>query len=126
MIRPLNILVAEDEKSVAMAVKFALQSEGHDVSVAADGEMALAKISAEPEAVDLVITDNNMPRMTGVELVRRLRGTAFKGKILVLSAHLSHQNRAVYNALGVDAMVPKPFDVYSLRKIVGDLAASFT
>lgn len=125
MVRQLNIVLAEDEKSVAFAVTFALQSEGHSVSVAGDGELALAKISANPEAVDLVITDNNMPRMAGLELVRRLRETAFKGKILVLSAHLSHQNRVAYDALAVDAMIPKPFDVHSLRRTVNDLAESY-
>ena len=124
MTRPLKILLAEDEKAVAFSVKFALESQGHSVSTVSDGEQAFARISANSEAVDLLITDNNMPRMTGLELVRRLRAAAFSGKILILSAHLSHQNRAIYHALGVDGMISKPFDVHALRKTVSDLAES--
>src|SRR6202521_1069893 len=65
---------------------------------------------------------NNMPRMTGLELVRRLRDAAFSGKILVLSAHLSAENRAAYDALGVDGMIPKPFDLHQLRALIRQIA----
>jgi DNA-binding response OmpR family regulator len=123
----MNILLAEDEKSVALAVTFALKRDGHKVEVATDGEQALAKLAADdPEAIDLLITDNNMPRMSGLELVRRLRETSFRGKILVLSAHLTPQNCEAYESLGVDSMMPKPFDLHALRKTVDSLAESFT
>src|SRR5438552_15605101 len=91
---PLNILLAEDEHSVAFAISFALKCDGHKIEIVNDGEAALANLIVEPRAFDLLITDNNMPRMTGVELVRRLRETAFRGKALVLSAQLSVENRA--------------------------------
>lgn len=119
---PLNILLAEDERSVAFSISFALKSDGHKIEIVSDGEQALAKLIAEPGAFDLLITDNNMPRMTGVELVRRLRDTAFHGKILVLSAHLSRENRAAFNALRVDGMMPKPFDLYQLRALIRQIA----
>jgi DNA-binding response OmpR family regulator len=119
---PLNILLAEDERSVAFSISFALKADGHRIEIATDGEQALAKLTADPDAFDLLITDNNMPRMTGVELVRRLRETGFSGKILVLSAHLSAENRAAYNALRVDGMIPKPFDLYQLRTVVRAMA----
>ncbi len=115
---PLNILLAEDERSVAFSISFALKADGHKIEIVTDGEQALAKLNAEPGAFDLLITDNNMPRMTGVELVRRLRDTAFGGKILVLSAHLSPENRAAYEALRVDGMMPKPFDLFQLRALI--------
>lgn len=115
---PLNILLAEDEPSVAFSISFALKSDGHKIEVVSDGEQALAELTAEPDAFDLLITDNNMPRMTGVELVRRLRDASYGGKILVLSAHLSRENRAAYDALGVDGMMPKPFDLHRLRALI--------
>ena len=87
-----------------------------------DGEEALATLILEPRTFDLLITDNNMPRMTGVELVRRLRDASFSGKILVLSAHLSAENRAAYDALGVDGMIPKPFDLHQLRALIRQIA----
>jgi len=119
---PLNILLAEDERSVAFSISFALKLDGHKVEIVNDGEAALARLMVEPRASDLVITDNNMPRMTGVELVRRLRDGSFHGKILVLSAHLSAENRAAYDALGVDGMIPKPFDLHQLRAVIRQIA----
>lgn len=115
---PLNILLAEDERSVAFSISFALKSDGHKIEIVTDGQQALARLIADPDAFDLLITDNNMPRMTGVELVRHLRNASYGGKILVLSAHLSLENRAAYEALGVDGMMPKPFDLHRLRDLI--------
>jgi DNA-binding response OmpR family regulator len=119
---PLNILLAEDEPSVAFSVSFALKADGHKIEIATDGEQALSKLTAEPGVFDLLITDNNMPRMTGAELVSRLRKTSFSGKIFVLSAHLSAENRAAYSALRVDGMIPKPFDIHQLRNVIKGIA----
>jgi DNA-binding response OmpR family regulator len=114
----LNILVAEDERSVAFSISFALKADGHKIEIVSDGEEALSELTRKPGAFDLLITDHNMPRLNGVGLVKRLRDTAFQGKIVVLSAHLSAENRAAYLVLGVDMMVPKPFDVHQLRSAV--------
>lgn len=62
-----------------------------------------------------------MPRLGGLELVRRLRGAGYQGKVIVLSAHLSQHSRTLYDSLGVEAMLPKPFDVDALRKTIGEL-----
>ena len=118
----LNILLAEDERSVAFSIVFALKCDGHKVQVVADGAQAVASVSVEPDAFDLLITDHSMPGMTGIELVQRLRQESFRGKIMVLSAHLSAENRAAYDALAVDAMVSKPFDVHELRATITRLA----
>lgn len=120
---PLNILLAEDERSVAFSISFALKADGHRIEVVSDGEEALAELTRKPAAFDLLITDHSMPRMNGVEFVKRLRDTAFAGKIVVLSAHLSVENRAAYLALGVDMMVPKPFDVHLLRAAIRQIGS---
>jgi CheY-like chemotaxis protein len=112
--------VADDESSVASSILWALKPLGHKIEMVTDGEQALAKLASGP-AVDLLITDHSMPRMSGLELVRRVRGTAYRGKVVVLSAHLSPQDRAAYDSLGVDTMMPKPFDVSALRKVIDDL-----
>jgi len=118
---PLNILLAEDERSVAFSISFALKADGHSIEIVSDGEEALSELTRKPGAFDLLITDHSMPRMNGVELVKRLRDTAFRGKIAVLSAHLSAENVAVYAALGVDMLIPKPFDVYLLRAAIREI-----
>jgi two-component system response regulator QseB len=127
---PLNILLAEDEPSVAFSVSFALKADGHKIEIVPDGTQALFELSFKPGAFDLLITDHTMPRMNGVELVKRVRDSAFKGKVVVLSAHLSAENRAAYVALGVDLLIPKPFDVHALRaairRLCGDETATRT
>ena len=120
---PLNILLAEDERSVAFSISFALKGDGHKIEIVSDGEEALSELTRKPGAFDLLITDHSMQRLNGVELVKRLRDTAFTGKIVVLSAHLSAENRAAYLALGVDMMIPKPFDVHELRAAIRRLGA---
>jgi DNA-binding response OmpR family regulator len=114
----LNILLAEDERSVALSISFALKPDGHRIEMVTDGEQALAEVIGKPGAFDLLITDHSMPRMNGVELVTRLREAGFRGRILVLSAHLSPENRAAYEALGVDGLLRKPFDLFQLRDLI--------
>jgi two-component system catabolic regulation response regulator CreB len=122
MAPPLNILLAEDERAVAFSIVFALKGDGHKIQLVAAGAQALASLRIDPDAFGLVITDHSMPGMTGVELVQQLRQESFRGKIMVLSAHLSRENRAAYEALDVDAMVSKPFDVHELRATITRLA----
>ena len=120
MTQKLHILVVDDEASVSASILWALKPFGHTTKVATDGGQALANLAADP-TIDLVITDHSMPRMSGLELVRRLRETGYNGNILVLSAHLSQRNRAAYDSLGVNAMLQKPFDVGALRKTIDEL-----
>jgi CheY-like chemotaxis protein len=120
MTQKLHILVVDDEPSVSASILWALRPLCHKIEIVNDGEQALAKLAADP-TIDLLITDHTMPRMSGLELVRRLREMGYNGKILVLSAHLSHRNRAAYDSLAVNAMLPKPFDVDALRQVIAEL-----
>ncbi len=123
MARALNILVADDQLSVRHSLSFLLRFSGHSVELAVDGQEALAKVMEQPERFDLLITDNNMPRLSGLELVARLRSLAFRGKIMVLSAHLRDTQEA-YRALAVDMMLQKPFDIHELRRAVETLGSA--
>lgn len=120
----LHMLVADDEVAVTFSIRFALKDSRYWVETAADGEEALAKIAASTQLFDLVITDNNMPRVPGIELVARLRSDKFQGKIMVLSAHLSPEIREAYGAMDVDLMMPKPFDVFELRRAIDSVTTA--
>lgn len=122
MEKPLNILSVDDEFPVAHAVSFALSTPDRQLTLAFDGDEALAKIAQHSVRFDVVIIDHKLPRVSGVELVQQLRAGNFGGKIIVLSAHLTDENRRTYKELKVDAMVAKPFDVYKLRAVVDSLA----
>src|SRR5689334_11020020 len=100
VMRPaLQILAVEDEKAVAQLLAVVLGGPTSRVTRAADGWEALIKVAAAPQPFDVIITDHCMPRMNGLELVRRLRARKFAGKILVLSAHLSDENIQEYEQL---------------------------
>jgi CheY-like chemotaxis protein len=116
-----HILAVDDEPSVTKSLSFVLSGPGRTFRTAADGAEALDKI-AEPPPVDVVITDNNMPNVSGLELVRRLRANGFTGKIIVLSAFLTDEIRRSYRDLNVDRLMAKPFDIMELRRTVNALA----
>ena len=115
MSHPLKILVVEDEKALAHITAMMLGGPGAAVTTARNGWEALMKIGAATRPFDVLITDHRMPRVTGLELVRRLRTKKFGGKILVLSAHLSDEEIAAYEELNVDMMMTKPFDFDELQ-----------
>src|SRR4051812_1949201 len=116
--RPLNILIVEDEPSIVSAIRFSLAASDRNLSSAANGAEALDRIEKQNPPFDLVLTDNNMPRLNGLELVRGLRARNFAGKIIVVSAHLSPEMQETYKTLRVDGMLPKPFNVDDLRVLV--------
>src|SRR5437762_1943151 len=92
----LNILIVDDEPSVAQSLVFVLSGPKCKLTSAVDGQEALAKMDATACPFDVVLTDSNMPRISGIELVRELRARNFAGKILVLSAYLSEENTRAY------------------------------
>lgn len=114
----LNILTVDDEMPVNYSIRTALSGPGRTLTAAKDGEDALVQIQASQPPFDLIIIDNNMPRINGLELMRRLRAIKFGGKIIILSAHLSHDVRRGYEAMNVDVMLSKPFDLRELRDAV--------
>ncbi len=118
---PLQILVVEDEKAVAHMIAMVLGGPAAKVARAANGWEALIKIGARPRPFDVIITDHRMPRMTGLQLVRRLRAQNFGGKLLVLSAHLSDEDIRAYEELNVDMMMSKPFDFDELQQAMAVL-----
>ena len=123
MSAPLKILAVDDEPSIAQSMRFIFSRPLYELSSALDGETALARMADDPQPFDVVITDSNMPGVSGVELVRMLREQHFTGKIVVLSAHLSTDVRATYEAMEVDALIEKPFSVKALRAKLDQLAA---
>jgi CheY-like chemotaxis protein len=117
----LQILVVEDEKAIAHMIAMVLGGPAAKVARAANGWEALIKIGGTARPFDVVITDHRMPRMTGLQLVRRLREKNFGGKILVLSAHLSDEDIRAYEELSVDMMMSKPFDFDELQQALAVL-----
>jgi len=114
----LRILTVEDEPAVTQLLALVLGGPAAKITNACDGWMALMKIGAAAKPFDVIITDHRMPRMNGLDLVRRLRLRKFAGKIIVLTAYVSEENIRAYEELEVDMMLAKPFDVGELQLAV--------
>ena len=121
---PLHILAVEDEKAIAQMLALVLGGPASKVTRANDGWEALIKIGASSTPFDLVITDHRMPKVGGLDLVKRLRERQYGGKILVLSAHLSDEDIQAYEDLEVDMMMSKPFDFAEIENAVAVLTRS--
>ena len=124
MANPINILAVDDEPAVACSLSFVLCGPTRKLTTAFDGDEALKRVASGHPPFDVIITDNNMPGVSGLELVRRLRSENFGGKIVVLSAHLTDELRNAYAELKVDKMITKPFGVEELRTAIDSLAAA--
>jgi DNA-binding response OmpR family regulator len=119
----LKILAVDDEPSIATSMHFIFARPRYELTSACDGNDALAQLSADAAPYDVIITDNNMPHKSGVELVRAVRERGFRGKIMVLSAHLTTELREAYTQMNVDIMLDKPFDIHQLREALDLLVA---
>ena len=118
-----RILIADDEPNIVISVEFLLKREGYLVSVAHDGEEALAKLRGERP--DLVVLDVMMPKKTGFEVCQELRADAgLKDvRVLMLTAKGRDTEIAKGLALGADAYMTKPFSTADLVARVKSMLA---
>ena len=72
---------------------------------------------------DVIIVDQKVPYVTGLELVQEIKERGISGKIVVLSAHLSPEIRDAYEEMGVHLIIEKPFKIAELRSVVSQTAA---
>lgn len=102
-----KILIVEDDPSIAIGLEDNLKMEGFTPVVARDGEEALEKVKADKP--DLIILDVMLPKITGLDVCRKLKTQGIKTPIIILSA-LGHEADKVRGLeLGADDYVTKPF-----------------
>jgi two-component system response regulator MprA len=108
-----RVLVVDDERAVRDSLRRALELEGYDVELAADGEEALERLAQNGEP-DAVVLDILMPRMDGLEVCRRLRREGHSLPVLMLTARDEVENRVAGLDAGADDYVTKPFALEEL------------
>jgi two-component system chemotaxis response regulator CheY len=113
-----SILAVDDSASMRQMVSFTLKSAGYSVVEAIDGQDALEK--AGTRSFDLVLTDQNMPRMDGISLTRKLRESSqFKATpILILTTESSDQMKQAGRSAGATGWLVKPFDPSKLIEVI--------
>ncbi|HWC84142.1 MAG TPA: response regulator transcription factor [Pseudonocardiaceae bacterium] len=108
----MRILVVDDDRAVRESIRRSLQFNGYQVDMAGDGQQALDAVSqARPDAL---VLDVMMPRLDGLEVCRRLRGTGDDLPILVLTARDAVSDRVAGLDAGADDYLPKPFALEEL------------
>jgi len=105
-----RVMVADDDPVMRMLLKKFIESSGYEAIEAADGEEALTKI-AEGPAPDLLISDINMPRMNGYDLVKGVRGALglLDLPVIMLTTESSDKSQELAFQMGADDYVMKPF-----------------
>jgi len=117
-----RIVICDDESHITRAISMKLTKGGFSVEAVSDGQFALEAIQREIPA--LVITDCQMPRMDGLELIRRLRSDAATSDlpVLLLTAKgFELDQNVLKNELGVAEIIVKPFSPRELLKTVQEL-----
>jgi len=118
-----TILVVEDEASVRKLVEFVLVSSGYRVTCANDGIEGLTAFAKHRHSLSLVITDLQMPRLGGAELIGVIRKENRNILIVVASGYLDEASLAELKKRDVAGFLHKPFTVAQLVKTISDVSA---
>ncbi|WP_422485726.1 response regulator [Gudongella sp. DL1XJH-153] len=113
-----KVLVVDDEKAIGDIIKFNLEKEGFQVTVAYDGEEGLEKIKLTKP--DLLILDIMMPKKDGFQVLKEIRPT-FRFPVIVLTAKEEEVDKVLGLELGADDYMVKPF---SMRELVARVKAN--
>lgn len=107
-----NVLVVDDEAAIRRFNSLVLSRAGYHVDEATDGLDGWE--AARTNHYDLVITDNQMPRLSGLELVERLRAARMTMPVVLASGTLDAEELRRHQWLALAAMLPKPFSIEQL------------
>ena len=124
-----RVLVVDDDEAFRALVRHALEEKGLSVEEAADGRQALDTLReagrrGEHARFAAVVTDFQMPRMTGLQLVELLAGAGVAQQTVLLSAFLDRDSEKWARLLGVGAVLSKPLNFSQLADTVQRVATT--
>lgn len=117
-----KILTVDDDIAIVRMIEFKLKAAGFEVVCAFNGQDALGKVAEDKP--DVIITDINMPLMTGIELIRQLKKSAEHKDIpiIILTARGEDEQKEEAKQIGANVFVNKPFAPSKLLEIVQQIA----
>jgi two-component system response regulator (stage 0 sporulation protein F) len=121
--KSLRILAVDNELSVTYSLRQIFNGPRYQLTAVENGDAALSRIDSSAESYDVVIVDQKMPHMSGLELVGEMRKRGVTSKVMVLSADLPPEVLEAYERLDVHTVFPKPFDIVALRSAIDHLVA---
>ena len=117
----LNIFVVDDDAMLVECVSEILGEAGFSVEGSTDSREALRALTSSPDRYDVLISDNNMPHLSGGELIAGVRQAGFRGKVVMYSGSVSLDDEQTFKSVGADAILRKPFDLKLLIPTIEDL-----
>lgn len=111
-----KVLLVEDQENIRRLLATQLKRHDFEVETAIDGVEGLEKMAALGSDLDLVISDLNMPRMDGVQLIEAVRAQGYTVPIMVTTAHLSPERQDRLRDMEVGAVLFKPYNMQELLK----------
>jgi len=120
MLSGLHVLLAEDNPTNQLVASQMLESLGASVALAEDGVEALECI--ERDRFDVILVDIEMPRVNGIEVIRRVRGMqgpVAETPMIALTAYVMREHRAAIDAAGADGVIAKP--ILSIEQFGADI-----
>ena len=116
-----SILHADDDRVVARCVAALLSAKGQQIDTVVNGREAVASVVARPGNYDLLIVDDSMPDVTGLQCVTLLRKLRYPDKIIVFASPLPIEIETQFLALGLDRILHKSSDFTSLNDAIQEL-----
>jgi nitrogen regulation protein NR(I) len=115
-----HVLIVDDEVNIRRVLAAMLKREGYEVTTAENGEQALGVLHKTP--VHVVVTDLVMPRIGGMELLRRVSGDFPDVPVIVITAHGSVDSAVAALKAGAFDYITKPFEQEDLKKVIAKAA----
>jgi len=115
-----HVLIVDDEVNIRRVLAAMLKREGYEVTTAADGEQALAVLHKTP--VHVVVTDLVMPKVGGMELLRRVTADFPDVPVILITAHGSVDSAVAALKAGAFDYITKPFEQEELKKVIAKAA----
>jgi len=117
-----RVLVADDSETILLLMRTRLEMAGHTVATAADGQEVLDAIAASGMP-DLLLLDAMMPRKSGIDALRELRGAGHDVPALIVSAHQNPGDADAPTDLAIDGYITKPIDFDLLLETIAGLTS---
>ncbi len=118
-----RVLVIDDESLLAELAANVLRKAGYEVEAFTDPTAALSRVKRDPEGFDLIITDQTMPGMTGLELIEQVRPLTPDVPIIICTGYAPEVEKGGAASLGINKVLRKPYSPQDLAKLVREALA---
>jgi DNA-binding response OmpR family regulator len=116
-----RILVADDSETILLLMRTRLELAGHEVATAADGQEVIEQVTgADGDGPEILLLDAMMPRKSGIDALRELRGAGVDTPALIVSAHQNSTDADAPTDLEIAGYLTKPID---FDRLLGEIDA---